>query len=65
LDNAQALRARLESGAFRPIEIQTARLDNQLVHRVRIGPLTSIEEGDNVAARVAGLGIDNAYVIVE
>ncbi len=65
LDNARALRARLESGAFKPIEIQTARLDNQVVHRVRIGPLASIEDGDRVAARVAGLGIDNAYVIVE
>jgi len=65
LDNAQALRVRLENGAFKPIEIQTARLDNQVVHRVRIGPLTSVEEGDIVAARVASLGINSAYVIVE
>ena len=65
LDNAQALRTRLEDGALRPIEIQSARLDNQVVHRVRIGPLANVEEGDRVAARVAGLGIDNAYVIVE
>ncbi len=65
LDNARALRARLESGAFRPIEIQSARLEHQIVHRVRIGPLASVEEGDRVAARVASAGIDNAYVIVE
>ena len=65
LDNARALRTRLENGALRPIEIQTARLDNQVVHRVRIGPLASIEESDRVAANVAGLGIYNAYVLVE
>ncbi len=65
LDNARALRARLENGDFRPIEIQTARLDNNTVHRVRIGPLPSVEEGDRVAARVASLGVNNAYLIVE
>jgi len=65
LENARALGARLESGDFKPIEIQTAQLDNRAVHRVRIGPLASVEEGDRVAARVAGLGIDNAYIIVE
>ena len=65
LDNARALRTRLEKGAIQPIEIQSTQLEHQLVHRVRIGPLTSVEEGDRVAARVAVLGIDNAYVIVE
>jgi rare lipoprotein A len=65
LDNARALRARLENGDFKPIEIQTARLDNNTVHRVRIGPLPSVEEGDRVAARVASLGVNNAYLIVE
>jgi rare lipoprotein A len=65
LDNARALRARLENGDFKPIEIQTARLDNNTVHRVRIGPLPSVEEGDRVAARVTSLGVNNAYLIVE
>ena len=65
IDNARALRARLENGDFRPIEIQTAQLDNHTVHRVRIGPLASIEEGDRVAARAASFGIDSVYVIVE
>jgi rare lipoprotein A len=65
IDNARALRARLENGDFRPIEIQTDQLDNHTVHRVRIGPLASIEEGDRVAARAASFGIDSVYVIVE
>lgn len=65
LDNARALRTRLEKSALQPIEIQSTQLEHQIVHRVRIGPLTSVEESDRVAARVAVLGIDNAYVIVE
>lgn len=65
IDNARALRTRLQNGAFKPVEIQTAELDDNTVHRVRIGPLPSVEEGDRVAARVASLGINNAYLIVE
>lgn len=65
LDNARALRARLENSALTPIEIQTTQLDNRTVHRVRIGPLASIEDGDRMAARATVLGIDNAHVIVE
>jgi rare lipoprotein A len=69
-DNAVSLRDRLEREALRPIFVQSSPgggggADAAPVYRVRIGPLTSVEEGDRLTERAIQLGIRDARIVVE
>ena len=69
-DNAAKLRNRLEREALRPISIQSSQAagngpDAARVYRVRVGPLTNVEEGDRLTERAAQLGVPDARIVVE
>jgi rare lipoprotein A len=70
-DNAVTLRNRLEREALRPISIQSSLAvkgngaDSARVYRVRVGPLTNVEEGDRLTERAAQLGVPDARIVVE
>lgn len=70
-DNAVSLRNRLEREALRPIFVQSSQdgrnggADTAPLYRVRIGPLTSVEEGDRLTERAAQLGVPDARIVVE
>ena len=70
-DNAVTLRDRLEREALRPISIQSSQTgkgngpDATRVYRVRVGPLTNVEEGDRLTQRAAQLGVPDARIVVE
>ena len=70
-DNAVTLRDRLEREALRPISIQSSQAakgngpDAARVYRVRVGPLTNVEEGDRLTQRAAQLGVPDARIVVE
>ena len=70
-DNAMHLRDRLDRAALRPVFIQSAPVvagrapDAAPVYRVRIGPLTNVDEGDRLTERAAQLGIPDALIVVE
>ena len=70
-DNANSLRNRLEREVLRPIVIQSAKVsdggkpDTARIYRVRIGPLASVEQGDQLTERVTQLGVPNAIIVVE
>ena len=70
-DNAANLRNRLEREALRPISIQPPQAakgnapDAARVYRVRVGPLTNVEEGDRLTERAAQLGVPDARIVVE
>jgi rare lipoprotein A len=70
-DNAANLRNRLEREALRPISIQPSQAakgngpDAARVYRVRVGPLTNVEEGDRLTERAAQLGVPDARIVVE
>ncbi len=70
-DNAVTLRNRLEREALRPISIQPSQAakgngpDATRVYRVRVGPLTNVEEGDRLTQRAAQLGVPDARIVVE
>jgi len=70
-NNAVSLRNRLEREALRPISIQPPQAaqgngpDAGRVYRVRVGPLTNIEEGDRLTERAAQLGVPDARIVVE
>lgn len=56
-DNAESLRARLALNNVVDAIVQTSTVDRQNIYRVRIGPLTSIEEADRLAVRIDQMGI--------
>ncbi len=68
-DNAAALRNRLEREALKPIFIQSILGANgnpeSRIYRVRVGPLTNVEEGDRLSARAEQLGVANPVIVVE
>jgi rare lipoprotein A len=70
-DNAAALRTRLERAEFKPVRIQSAAPGENgnsataTLHRVRIGPLASVEEGDRLTQQLARAGIPDALIVVE
>jgi peptidoglycan lytic transglycosylase len=70
-ENAVQLRDRLERGALRPVFVQSAPAPDggappgTRIYRVRIGPLTDVEEGDRLTQRAARLGVTNAMIVVE
>ena len=70
-NNAVTLRNRLEREALRPISIQPSQAakgngpDDAHIYRVRVGPLTNVEEGDRLTERAAQLGVPNARLVVE
>lgn len=62
-DNANRLRARLTS--LGPSVLSTAMVNDTQFFRVRVGPLTTVEQADSVLAQVIGLGNNSARIIVE
>ena len=66
LENATALRARLERAAFKQVLTLSAVTDNHArLYRVRIGPLANIEEGDRLTEDLTRHGLPDAIMVVE
>ena len=64
-ENAESLRTRLAQTAPKPIFVQPPGPSPATLYRVRIGPLTSVEEGDRLAEQLRDLGHANAHIVVE
>jgi rare lipoprotein A len=64
-DNAENLKLRLTGADLKSVHIQNADLDATPLYRVRIGPLDSVDESDQLAARVVAQGLPSPIVIVE
>lgn len=63
--NARALAARLETNGFDAIRITADPVQERMVYRVRIGPLTGVPELDAVAAQLASAGIADFHIAYE
>ena len=61
--NAQNLERRLT--AFDTVDTYPATVSGRTFHRVRIGPLASVAQADEVLERVIGLGFPAARVVVD
>ena len=65
LENAESLRARLAMNNLEPVQVHHYTIDRQNVFRVRIGPLRSTEEANQLALRVNDLGIGVPTIVVD
>ncbi|MGD8322932.1 MAG: septal ring lytic transglycosylase RlpA family protein [Gammaproteobacteria bacterium] len=63
--NAQRMVSRLQRSGFRNALVISGRRGADLVHRVRIGPLSSDSVFDTVREQLSGLGFTGAQMIVE
>ncbi len=61
--NATRLRARLAPIA--PAAISSATIDGSLYYRVRLGPLETVEQADEVLASVIGSGQPGAHIVID
>ncbi len=65
-DNAERLRERLVRARFNPVHIVRESRAGETWHRVRIGPLRTVEESDRIIAGVVRAGIaDDAIVAID
>lgn len=62
-DNALRLKAKLDG--LGPVVVSGARVNGSDVYRVRFGPLTSIDEADQLLSRVVGSGVPEARIVVD
>ncbi len=61
--NAENLRRRLDG--FGPVAIQRVAKKRQSIYRVRIGPLSSVDEADRLAERLIRAGFDAPHVVID
>jgi rare lipoprotein A len=64
-DNARRLRERLEQEGIDDLFLDRVLMRGELFHRVRIGPLDSIEQADALIERLAAIGIRAVSTQVE
>ena len=62
-DNAQRLQARI--AALGSVQMMTASVKGIEMYRVRLGPLASVEEADQLLARVVDSGYPEARIVVD
>src|SRR5271166_1011539 len=62
-DNAQRVQSRIAS--LGSVQLMTASVKGIEMYRVRLGPVASVEEADQLLARVVGSGYPEARIIVD
>lgn len=63
--NAERLRERLMRVPLRPVEIQTFSTAQQILYRVRVGPLDDVSQADRMTERLAQLGLAESHIVVD
>ena len=63
--NASRMRAGLAAATALPVRIRRTVYNGEAIHRVWIGPVSSMEEADRVVSALVALGIESPQVTVE
>ncbi len=56
IDNAERMRRQLYGHTYGPVITQHARVDGGDLHRVRVGPIATVDEADKIVQRMQGQG---------
>ena len=65
LMNAENLRVKIDSIGKSLIKINQAMVDNKLLYRVRIGPLVSVDNADQIVNQLIHLGVTDYHIVVD
>jgi len=63
--NAQGLHNKLLNAAFQRTAITSATPNGNTVYRVRIGPLSTVDEADQLVDQLSALGINETRVVID
>lgn len=63
--NAARLRDELTTELTSPVRVVAAQINGRALHRVRIGPLDSVDGVDRLLAELSRLGVDGARVVID
>ena len=63
--NAQGLNSKLHNAAFARTTITTASSNGSTIYRVRIGPLSTVDEADQLVDQLTSLGINDTRVVID
>ena len=63
--NAQRMVERIERERLGQVSILTARVESREVHRVRLGPLESVDAADLLIKRIKRLGLGMPRVAID
>jgi rare lipoprotein A len=64
-NNAERLAGRISGPMQNKVRIQPVPSQNQIIYRVQVGPMHSIEQADSISMQLAQLGIDDMHLIIE
>lgn len=64
-DNAESLRARLALNNVTRVAVEESTVDRRPIYRVRIGPLASVAEADQLALKIDHLGIGVPRIVID
>ncbi len=62
---AEQLKLKLQQQLSEQIHIMPFNKSDGWLYRVRIGPLSNVEQGDELASRLLNLGLNDSHVVVE
>ena len=64
-DNADRLRTKVSKDLGRAAHVDASETNGRALHRVRVGPIGSVDEADLLVAKLEALGLDQARVVVD
>jgi rare lipoprotein A len=63
--NAERVAQQLRSANFAPVQVVDAQINGRSIRRVRVGPLASVDQADDVTSRIEHMGLPRPQVAVD
>ncbi|MBV8157437.1 MAG: septal ring lytic transglycosylase RlpA family protein [Dyella sp.] len=63
--NAERVAQQLRAANFAPVQVVDAQINGRNIRRVRVGPLASVDQADDVTSRIANMGLPRPQVAVD
>ena len=65
VSNAERVAQQLRVANFAPVQVVDAQINGRSIRRVRVGPLASVDQADDVTSRIEGMGLPKPQVAVD
>jgi rare lipoprotein A len=64
-ENADRIRAKVAADLKHPVRVDSGLANGRELHRVRVGPVGTVDEADLVVARLEGMGVSSPRMVVD
>jgi rare lipoprotein A len=65
VNNAERVAQQLRAANFAPVQVVDAQINGRAIRRVRVGPIASVDQADDVTSRIEGMGLPKPQVAVD